>query len=175
MWLGSAPDGLTACAMPILAPNGDYAVTAMYSVADDAWYLELDLVADRRTLVTAVVPDEDPAREPTVCFNPRECPVGLPFEVMRWFMDQVEGRIRASRAWMRLRPELVEVIHGLRQEYSGAIDDDEFPRALSEASRAVAEADLPAVLAAAFGRNPDGTTTDDVSALLAVDGQEERT
>ncbi|MFE5771542.1 hypothetical protein ACFQ7O_24635 [Streptomyces sp. NPDC056485] len=52
-------------------PDGDYTITAVYSVPDDAWYLELDLVAGQRTLMTAIVPDEDPAREPTVCFNPK--------------------------------------------------------------------------------------------------------
>ncbi|MFB7338333.1 hypothetical protein ACFC00_43120 [Streptomyces adustus] len=41
-------------------PDGDYAITAMYSVPDDARYLELDLVAEQRDLVTAIVPDEDP-------------------------------------------------------------------------------------------------------------------
>ncbi|GAA2564457.1 hypothetical protein [Streptomyces fimbriatus] len=36
---------------------------------------------------------------------------------MRWFTNQVEQQIRTSRAWM-LRPEPVEVIHRLRQEYA---------------------------------------------------------
>lgn len=147
--------------MPIPAPNGDYAVTAMYSVADDAWYMELDLVADHRTVVMAIVPDEDPAREPTVCFNPAGRHSDIPYEVLRWFMGRVEERIRTSRAWMRLRPDLVEVVHRLRQEHWGAIDD-EFPRVLAEVRTEVAEADLPVVLAAAFGRNPDGTIADDV-------------
>lgn len=76
---------------------------------------------------------------------------------MRWFMDRVEEEIRRSRAWMRLRPELVEVIHRLRQEYLGRIDDDDFPRVLAEVRTAVPAADLPAVLASAVGRKPDGT------------------
>jgi hypothetical protein len=161
--------------MPIPPPNGDYAVTAMYSVPDDAWYLELDLVSEHRSLVTAIVPDEDPAREPTVCFDPRGPHLDIPYEVMRWFMDQVEEEIRSSRDWMRLRTELVEVILGLRQEYLGAIDDDEFPHVLAEVRNTVPEADLPAVLAAAFGRNPDGTTTDGVHTLLPTDGRGDRT
>ncbi|CAG7643416.1 conserved hypothetical protein [Actinacidiphila bryophytorum] len=159
-------------AMPIPAPNGDYALTAMYSVADDAWYLELDLVVDHQTVVVAVVPDEDPAREPTVCFNPAGRQVDIPYEVMRWFMGQVAEEIRTSRAWMRLRPDLVEVIHGLRQEHWGAVDDDEFPSVLAGVRTAVAETDLPAVLAAAFGRNLDGTPADDVQALLAAHDHE---
>lgn len=160
--------------MPIPHSDGDYAITAMYSVPDDAWYLELDLVAEQRALVTAVVPDEDPAREPTVCFDPRGRHVDIPYEVMRWFMDQVEEEIRTSRAWMRMRPELVEVIHRLRQEYLGIIDDGDFPRVLSEVRSAVPEADLPAVLAAAIGRKLDGTTADVVCELKPADDQGDR-
>ncbi|GAB7028807.1 hypothetical protein JCM4914_02680 [Streptomyces platensis subsp. malvinus] len=54
-----------------------------------------------RNLVTAIVPDEEPAREPTVCFNLHGRHLDVPFEVMRWFTDQVEEEIRTSRAWMR--------------------------------------------------------------------------
>ncbi|WP_371476443.1 hypothetical protein [Kitasatospora sp. NBC_00315] len=143
--------------MPFPHPDGDYAITVMYSVPDDAWYLELHLVADQRALVTAVVPDEDPVREPMLCFDPRGGHLDIPYQVMRWFMDRVEEEIRRSRAWMRLRPELVEVIHRLRQEYLGRIDDDDFPRVLAEVRTAVPAADLPAVLASAVGRKPDGT------------------
>ncbi|AZQ75017.1 MULTISPECIES: hypothetical protein [Streptomyces] len=144
--------------MPFPHPDGDYAITTMYSVPDDAWYLELDLVAEQRNLLTAIVPDEDPAREPTVCFNPHARHLDVPYEVMRWFMDQVEEEVRTSRGWMRLRPELVEVIYRLRQEYLGVIDDDSFFHVLAEVRGAVPEADLPAVLEAAVGRRPDGTT-----------------
>lgn len=56
--------------MVLRHPDGNYTITATYSVPDDAWYLELDLVAKQETLVTAIVPDEDPAREPTVCLTP---------------------------------------------------------------------------------------------------------
>lgn len=141
-------------------PDGDYTITAMYSVPDDAWYLELDLSAGQRNLVTAIVPDEDPSREPTVCFNPRGGHVDVPYEVMRWFMHQVDEEIRTSRAWMRLRPDLVEIIYRLRQEHMGAIDDDVFPHVLAEVRATVPEADLRAVLEAAFGRRPDGATMD---------------
>ncbi|MET9621919.1 hypothetical protein ABZZ37_14265 [Streptomyces sp. NPDC006464] len=139
-------------------PGGDYAITAMYSVPDDAWYLELDLVAGQRNLVTAVVPDEDPAREPTVCFNPHAGHADVPYEVMRWFMHQIDEEIRTSRAWMRLRPELVETIYQLRQEHLGTIDDDAFDHVLAEVRATVPEADVPAVLQAAFGRHPDGSS-----------------
>ncbi|MFE6067849.1 hypothetical protein [Streptomyces sp. NPDC056525] len=132
----------------------------MYSVPDDAWYLELDHVAGQRTLVIAIVPDEDPAREPTVCFNPNAGHTDVPYEVMRWFMHEVDEEIHSSRAWMRLRPELVEIIYRLRQEHMGVIDDDDFPQVLADVRTAVPEEDLPAVLEAALGRNPDGTTMD---------------
>ncbi|MFB7663605.1 hypothetical protein ACFC1R_06580 [Kitasatospora sp. NPDC056138] len=149
-------------------PSRDYAITAMYSVPDDAWYLELDLVREQRAVVTAIIPDEDPAREPTVCFDPQGRHLDIPYEVMRWFMDQVAEEIRTSRAWMRLRPELVEVIHRLRQEYLGAIDDADFPDVLAELRVAVPEADLPAVLAAAFGLHPDGIPMDGMQAFQLV-------
>ncbi|CAM5263885.1 putative protein OS=Streptomyces aurantiogriseus OX=66870 GN=GCM10010251_81800 PE=4 SV=1 [Streptomyces aurantiogriseus] len=161
-------------AMPFPHPDGDYTITAMYSVTDDAWYLELDLVAGPRNLVTAIVPDEDPAREPTVCFSPLEQRLDIPYEVMRWFMDCVGEEIRTSRAWMRLRPELVEVIHQLRQEYLGAIDDDDFAHVLVEIRAAVPEADLLTVLAAAFGRKPDGTAVEHPEALRPADDQGDR-
>ncbi|MFD6326441.1 hypothetical protein ACFWOL_27070 [Streptomyces sp. NPDC058442] len=155
-------------------PDGDYAITVMYSVPDDAWYLELDLVAVQRALVTAIIPDEDPARGPTVCFDPHAQHADVPYEVMRWFMHQVDEEIRTSRAWMRLRPELVEIIHRLRQEYLGVIDDDDFPRVLADVRTTVSEEDLPAVLEAAFGRNPDGTTMDHSRTPQPVDGQGDR-
>ncbi|MEV6358398.1 hypothetical protein [Streptomyces hydrogenans] len=144
--------------MVLRHPDGDYAITSIYSLADDAWYLELDVVAGQRNLVTATIPDEDPAREPTVCFNPSAEHTEVPYEAMRWFMDRVDGEIRNSRAWMRLRPELVEIIRQLRQEHMGVIDDDDFPQVLVDVRTAVPEEDLAAVLEAAFGRNPDGTS-----------------
>ncbi|WP_405503719.1 hypothetical protein [Streptomyces anulatus] len=52
-------------------PGGDDAITEVYSVPDDARYLEPDLVRDQRALATAMVPDENPAREPAVRFDPR--------------------------------------------------------------------------------------------------------
>lgn len=138
-------------------PRGDYAITSMYSVADDAWYLELGLAAEQLHLATAVVPDEDPDREPTVSFHPTGQHRDVPYPVLRWFMEQVDQEVRSSRAWMRLRPELVEVIHRLRQEYAGYVDDEDFPQVLAELRAALPDADLPVVLAAAFDRSPDGT------------------
>ncbi|WP_327435708.1 hypothetical protein OG279_09775 [Streptomyces sp. NBC_01201] len=130
--------------MAIPSPDGDYSLTTMYSVPDDAWYLELDLVAVHRTVVTAIVPDEDPAREPTVCFDVHGDHLDIPYSVIRWFMDHVEAETRTSRGWMRLRPELVEVIRRMRQEHSGVISDEEFPAALEHVRARVPQADLQA-------------------------------
>ncbi|MFI7235819.1 hypothetical protein [Streptomyces cyaneofuscatus] len=104
--------------------------------------------------MTAIVLDEDPAREPTVCLDPRGPHLDIPYEVMRWFMDRVDDEIRTSR-WMRLRPERVEAIQGLRQEHMGPIDDADFAHVLAQVRAAVPEADLPAVIEAAFGRQLD--------------------
>ncbi|MFE1904274.1 hypothetical protein ACFW96_11455 [Streptomyces gardneri] len=156
-------------------PDGDYAITTIYSVADDAWYLELDLVAGQRNLVTATIPDEDPVREPTACFNPSAEHTDVPYKVMRWFMRHVDEEIRSSRAWMQLRPELVEIIYQLRQEHMGVIDDDDFPQVLADVRTTVPEEDLPAVLEAAFGRNPDGTTVNHPQTPRPVDDQGDRT
>ncbi|MGW4873711.1 hypothetical protein [Streptomyces chartreusis] len=118
---------MTACGYSLSTPHGENAIIATYSVPDDAWYLELDLVAGQRNLVTAVVPDEDPALELTVRFNPRAQHTDVPYEVMRWFMHQVDEETRTSRAWMQPRPELIEIIYQLRHEHMGVINDDILP------------------------------------------------
>ncbi|WP_435973863.1 hypothetical protein [Streptomyces sp. Qhu_M48] len=142
--------------MPTPHPEGDYAITTTYSVPDDAWYLELDEMSGNRTLVTAIVPDEDPARQPIVCYDPVSGHARVPYAVMRWFMDHVDAEVRAGRAWMELRPDLVAVIHRLRQEHLGVIGDDDVPPVLAEVRAEVPEEDLAAVMEAAFGRGPDG-------------------
>ncbi|MYS77160.1 hypothetical protein GTY88_43070, partial [Streptomyces sp. SID5926] len=82
--------------------------------------------------------------------------------------------IRTSRAWMRLRPELVEIIYQLRKEHMGVIADDDFPQILTDVRTTVSEKDLPDVLKAAFGRNPDGTTMDHPQTPQPLDGQGDR-
>ncbi|MEU6945923.1 hypothetical protein ABZ957_11930 [Streptomyces sp. NPDC046316] len=144
--------------MPLIShESADYTLQILYSVPDDAWYLELDHVAGDRTVLTAVVPDEDPAREPTVCVDPVSGHHHIPYDVMRWFMEHVEEEIRTSRGWMRLRPELVEIIRELREEYLGVIDDERFGPVLAELRASVPAEDVPAVLEAAFGRSADGS------------------
>ncbi|MFB7452894.1 hypothetical protein [Streptomyces sp. NPDC056194] len=136
-------------------PSGRYGLTFLYSVPDDAWYVELDEVSGQRQLAVGVVPDEDPAREPTVSFHPRS-ERQIPYDVMRWFMDAMAEEIRTSRAWMALRPDLVEVIHGLRQEHLGVIGDEDLAPVLAELRATVPAADLADVMLHAFGRGPDG-------------------
>ncbi|WP_431880275.1 hypothetical protein [Micromonospora marina] len=89
-----------------------YAVQFTYAVPDDAWYVELSEavpapasradIPDVLThlpgpaLLLAVVPDEDPTREPTICVST----VGhrdIPFEVMRWYMEKVAEEVDRCR------------------------------------------------------------------------------
>ncbi|MEU8665650.1 hypothetical protein OG333_30045 [Streptomyces anulatus] len=79
-------------------PGGDDAITEVYSVPDDARYLEPDLVRDQRALATAMVPDENPAREPAVRCDPRGRHPDTPYEVMRW-----RGRAGPARCAPRPR------------------------------------------------------------------------
>ncbi|MFF0472987.1 hypothetical protein [Streptomyces sp. NPDC004284] len=57
---------------------------------------------------------------------------------------------------MALRPDLVEVIHGLRQESPGCVDDEEPAPVLARLRAAVPGADLADVMPHAFGRGADG-------------------
>ncbi|MFL1380581.1 MULTISPECIES: hypothetical protein [unclassified Nocardiopsis] len=90
-----------------------YAVVFHYALPDDAWAVELseavpaqaaeaehaDTAADHvpgTALLVAFVPDEDPDLEPTVrVFSPDEYVV--PYEIMRWFMDQVADQVERCR------------------------------------------------------------------------------
>ncbi|ALO05802.1 hypothetical protein AQF52_0201 [Streptomyces venezuelae] len=65
-----------------------------------------------------------------------------------------------ARSWIELRPELVAVIPQLYQEHAGAIDDADLAHILAELRASLPQADLPAVLEAAFGRDPDSTSVD---------------
>jgi hypothetical protein len=78
-----------------------YAIQATYAVPDDAWYLELSEAGPAglpgSAFLTAIVPDEDPSREPMIAFPPtaeRE----VPYRVMRWFMEKVTEEVERSRA-----------------------------------------------------------------------------
>lgn len=90
-----------------------YAVVFHYALLDDAWAVELSEAVPARTaeaertgtaadhvpgaaLLVALVPDEDPDLEPTVrVFSSDEHVV--PYEIMRWFMDQVADQVERCR------------------------------------------------------------------------------
>ncbi|MFF0254291.1 hypothetical protein ACFYPW_17515 [Micromonospora zamorensis] len=98
----------------LLHADVQYTVQAMYSVPDEAWYLELSETqpappawADLPgavdylpgpSILVAVVPDEDPAREAAVTFGPAEHVV--PYPVMCWFMEHVAEEVERCRAPM---------------------------------------------------------------------------
>ncbi|WP_418960296.1 hypothetical protein [Streptomyces tritici] len=89
-----------------------YSVLFHYALPDDAWAVELSEArpapaegADEDApaghlpgpaFLVALVPDEDPSAEPTVrIYTPDERAV--PYEIMRWFMDQVTDQVERCR------------------------------------------------------------------------------
>jgi hypothetical protein len=89
-----------------------YAVEHLYSVPDDAWRVELSeavpapaswrSIAHAKThlagpaFITAIVPDEDPSRPPSVHFAAgaeRE----VPYAVVSWFMESVGAEVERAR------------------------------------------------------------------------------
>jgi hypothetical protein len=85
-----------------------YAVQHSYDLGDDAWCVELSeaLRAPQAwaeipgavshvpgsAFVIAVVPDEDPRREPTIHFC-GGAERDIPYQVMRWFMEKVTEEV----------------------------------------------------------------------------------
>ncbi|MFF9285230.1 hypothetical protein [Streptomyces griseosporeus] len=81
-----------------------YAVLFHYALPDDAWAVELSEAVPGAgmgylpgpALLAALVPDEDPRLEPTVrVCGPEERVV--PYEIMRWFMEQVADQVERCR------------------------------------------------------------------------------
>ncbi|MFJ8623405.1 hypothetical protein ACIRD3_11230 [Kitasatospora sp. NPDC093550] len=97
--------------------------------------------------------------------DPQGHGLDVPFEVLRRFVERVGSEIRASRAWMRLRPDPVEAVHRLRRDHPGAVGAVGDADVLARLRETVAAADLPVVLAAAFGRGHDGAGLDGGRAL----------
>ncbi|MFJ8444420.1 hypothetical protein [Kitasatospora griseola] len=101
-----------------------YAVQFHYALPDDAWCVELSEavpapaawteIPDAAThlpgaaFVVAVIPDEDPDPEPTVHIHSHDEHV-IPYEIMRWFMEQVAEQVERRRAALAQegRPEAV--------------------------------------------------------------------
>ncbi|MEV6393170.1 hypothetical protein AB0M39_00010 [Streptomyces sp. NPDC051907] len=137
--------------MPLIShETRDYAILLMYAVPDDAWYVELYEGAKETMLALAIVPDEDPEREPTVSFYEPAGRRAVPYDVIRWFMDHVDAEIRSSRGWMELRPELVALIRRLRELRLDGVVEDGLPALVALLRETVPPADLDVVLEAAF-------------------------
>ncbi|MFG3498778.1 hypothetical protein [Streptomyces sp. NPDC047928] len=101
-----------------------YAVLFHYALPDDAWAVELsearpvpgtgaenpDAVVTHlpgAALLVALVPDEDPDVEPTVRIESHNEDV-IPYEIMRWFMEQVADQVERCRTAFELEgPEAV--------------------------------------------------------------------
>ncbi|WP_030223210.1 hypothetical protein [Streptomyces bikiniensis] len=102
-----------------------YAVLFHYALPDDAWAVELSEAVPASAegaetpdaamtyvpgvaFLVALVPDEDPNLQPTVrVWSPVERVV--PYEVMRWFMEQVADQAERCRiAFEQEEPEAVE-------------------------------------------------------------------
>jgi hypothetical protein len=97
----------------LLHAGRHYAVQFTYAVPDDAWYVELSeaiTVPESRVgtpgteshlpgaaFLTAIVPDEDPEREPTITIlsTPERL---VPYAVMHWFMQHVADEVARGRA-----------------------------------------------------------------------------
>ncbi|MFF2624804.1 hypothetical protein ACFVUN_03415 [Kitasatospora griseola] len=140
----------------IPSPDPDFAVTAIYALPEDAWYLELDhLPSGGATVLLGIVPDEDPDREPSVCAGGADPHIDIPVPVLRWFLELVDEQIADSRAWMQLRPELVAMIKELIDEYRGAIDEDEYAALLARLRAELSPADVAEVVRGAFRREYD--------------------
>lgn len=101
-----------------------YAIQFHYALPDDAWCVELSEavpapaawreIPDAAThlpgaaFLVAMIPDEDPDREPTVHVHSHDEHV-IPYEIMRWFMEQVAEQVdRCHIAFEQGEPEAVE-------------------------------------------------------------------
>ncbi|MCO1578746.1 hypothetical protein M8C13_23620 [Crossiella sp. SN42] len=101
-----------------------YAVQFHYALSDDAWCVELSEAVPAPAawaeiphaethlpgdaFLVAVIPDEDPHREPTVHIHSHE-ERAIPYEIMRWFMEQVAEEVERCRiALAQGEPEAAE-------------------------------------------------------------------
>ncbi|MDX2701093.1 hypothetical protein [Streptomyces ipomoeae] len=101
-----------------------YAIQFHYALPDDAWCVELSEAVPApaawadipnaethlpgAAFVVAVIPDEDPSREPTVHIHSHEEQV-MPYAIMSWFMEQVAEQVERRRlAFEQETPEAVE-------------------------------------------------------------------
>jgi hypothetical protein len=86
-----------------------YAVLSHYALPDDAWAVELSEARPApagsdgavthfpgSACLVALVPDEDPHLEPTVRVHSPDERV-VPYEIMRWFMEEVADQVERCR------------------------------------------------------------------------------
>lgn len=90
-----------------------YAIQFHYALPDDAWAVELSEAVPApaawaeipnaathlpgAAFLVAFVPDEGPNLEPTVHIHSHDEHV-IPYEIMRWFMEQVADLVKRCRA-----------------------------------------------------------------------------
>ncbi|MEU2181193.1 hypothetical protein [Streptomyces thermolilacinus] len=140
-------------AEPRPAPRPDYRITRTYVLSDGAWRIELDH-RDARCLVTAVVPDEDPAREPSFhLFAPDGHDV--PYDVMLWFMAEAADEVRVLRAWKELPPGAVDTVVALREVVHDGWDDADNPALLALLSGVLPADQTAAVVREVLSADPD--------------------
>lgn len=165
-----------------------YTIGRFSSVPEDAWYLELaETDPPGRTFLTAIVPDEDPDRTPTVCFDEQTGHRDIPYAVMNRFMEEVAQEVRSSRGWMEITPELLDTTRQLRLLLPGpTAEDEQYPPLPAILAELLADDDLGAVLSAAYDMDPRTVRSDmaavrtdrtpapdavaELRALLAADG-----
>ncbi|OEJ94267.1 hypothetical protein [Streptomyces thermolilacinus] len=140
-------------AEPRPAPRPDYRITRTYALHDDAWHIELHH-RDAGFLVTAAIPDEDPAREPSFhLFAPDGHDV--PYEVMLWFMAEAADEVRVLRAWTELPPAAVDTVVALREVVHHGWDDADGPALLALLSGVLPADQAAAVVREVLSAGPD--------------------
>ncbi|WP_455361921.1 hypothetical protein [Streptomyces sp. SYSU K21746] len=100
-----------------------YAVQFHYALHDDAWCVELSEAVPApaawadipgslthlpgRAFLVAVIPDDDPALEPTVHIHSHDEHV-VPYEIMRWFMGHVTDQVERCAVALAVEAEDLE-------------------------------------------------------------------
>ncbi|WP_228976955.1 hypothetical protein [Streptomyces sp. DH12] len=156
------------------AAPSEYGITRIYVLSEDAWHLELDH-RDERRLLTAVIPDEDPRREPSFRLGRPGRHHEVPYEVVRGFMAEVAEEVERCRAWTRLPPAAVDAVVRLREVVYDGWGDEDRPALLALLSQTLPPDQVAAVASEVLGVGhaevladlaaPPATTARDVAAL----------
>ncbi|GAA4899231.1 hypothetical protein ACFPM3_15100 [Streptomyces coeruleoprunus] len=140
--------------MPEPTPYDGYSITRIYVLSEDAWRIELDH-RDHKGMLTAIVPDEDPTREPSFCLSPPDGHHHVPYEVLRWFMDEVHEDVARIRAWTTLPPAAVAAVVALREVVYDGWDDEDGPALVALLSDALPADQVAAVVREVLGLEVD--------------------